>query len=181
MRLTRLLLPSAIALVVATGTAAAQATSQGAVYSGQGAAHGVDHPPAAAKGAEWGGDLPAHFEGITLTDAQRTRIAELQKEYHARMDAMRDSAKAAGTPADAPTLRAAIQRVMAEEHTAFRALLDDAGRARFDANMAKMHAAPQGAGHGAGQAAGHGTGHGAGHGAGHGPAGSTGQGGRPPR
>ena len=167
MRLTRLLLPSAIALAAAVGTAGAQATSQGPVYTGQGTAGGLDHPPAAK--VEWGGDLPAHFEGITLTDAQRTRIAELQKEYHARMDAMRDSAKAAGTPADAPTLRAAIQRGMSEEHAAFRALLDDAGRARFDANMAKMHAAPPGDGHGAG----HGAGHCAAHGAG--------QGGRPPR
>jgi hypothetical protein len=176
MRLVRLVLPAAVALVAAAGPLAAQATSQGAGHgaghgtpqaAGHGAGHGAAQTP--AQGAEWSGDLPAHFEGIALTDAQKTQIAALQKQYHARMDAMRDSAKAAGTPADAPALKSALQRVMTEEHAAFRALLDNAGRVRFDANMAKMHAGE------------HGAQGGAQHGAGHGAQGGASHGGRPPR
>jgi hypothetical protein len=168
MRLTRHLFPAALVLAVA-GPAAAQATTHG---TGHGTAHGTDHgAAAAAQPAEWSGDLPAHFEGIALTDAQKQQVAALQKEYHARMDAMRDSARAAGAGADAPALRAQIQRVMAEEHAAFRALLDEAGRKRFDENMARMHAGRHGAAPAAHDSAAHGA---AAHGA-HGA-----HGGRPP-
>jgi len=118
--------------------------------------------------AEWTGDLPRHFEGITLTSEQKGQIAELQKRFHARMDALRDSAKAAGAADDAPELRRRLGGIMTEEHEAFKALLDEEGRRRFDANMAKMHGAEHGSGHDAGQGAAHGAGHGAGQGAGHG-------------
>lgn len=140
----------AVALALAAAPAAAQQ-------------HAGHHPAPAAQ-AEWTGDLPAHFEGITLSAEQKTRIAALQKEHHARMQAMRDSVtKAGGKVEGNAELAKAIQGVMAAEHAAFKALLDDAGRKRFDENMAKMHAKP---------------GHGGDHGAGHHPAPA---GGRPPR
>ena len=145
------------ALVAAAAPAAAQA------HAGHGAGHGA--PPAAQPATSWTGDLPKHFEGIALTDAQKARIVELQRDHHARMDRLRDSARAAGAPTTGnATLDARVEAVRTAEHAAFRALLDDAGKQRFDANMARMHAAP-----------GHGTGHGAGHGTGHGTQG------RPPR
>ena len=141
MRVTRLLTAAATALVLAAGTASAQAAGQ--------------------QQPTWSGDLPAHFAGIALTAAQKERIVALQRQYHARMDALRDSAKAAGAATTGnAALQARIQAVMAEEHAAFRALLDEAGRQRFDANLAKMHRGAHGAGHGAG----HGPGHHAGHG-----------------
>jgi hypothetical protein len=181
MRLIRLALPVVVTLAAA-GSAAAQAPSHPA---GHGTGHDAGHAP--AQPAAWTGDLPAHFEGVALSEAQKARIATLQHQYHARMAAIRDSAKAAGAAVDAPAVKAQVQQVMAEEHAAFRALLDDAGRARFDANMARMHAgehgaAATGAAHGSGHGTAQGAGQGAGHGAGHGtpPAGGT-PGGRPPR
>lgn len=128
-------------------------------------------PPASE--VEWKGDLPRHFEGIALTPDQKRQVVEIQKKFHARMDALRDSAKAAGAAADSPEVKQRLGGVMFEEHEAFKAILDEAGRRRFDENMAKMHGASHGGGHGAGHGAGHGSGHAGGHGAGHG-------GGRPP-
>jgi hypothetical protein len=130
-------------------------------------------PATPAAATEWSGDLPAHFDGITLSAEQKRKIAELQKEYHARMDALRDSAKAAGAAADDAEVKKRLAALMTQEHAAFKALLDEDGRRRFDANMAKMHGAGHGAGHEAGKAGEHGAGHGAGHGT---PQGS----GRPP-
>lgn len=140
MRLPRLVLPLCLGLAL-PAAAIAQSPAQPA-------------QPAPAAQPAWTGDLPKHFEGITLSDAQRTRIAALQQAHHARMDALRDSAKAAGaaTTGNAP-LTARIQAVMAEEHAAFRAVLtDDASRRRFDENMAHMHGPAHGSGHGAGHA-----------------------------
>ena len=185
MRLIRVALSVVVALAAAD-TAAAQAPSHPA---GHGTGHDAGLTP--AQPTAWTGDLPAHFEGVALSEAQKARIATLQHQYHARMAAIRDSAKAAGAAADAPAVKARVQQVMAEEHAAFRALLDDAGRARFDANMARMHAgehgaaaagAAHGSGHGTAHGAGQGAGHGAGQGAGHGtpPAGGI-PSGRPPR
>lgn len=134
----------ALALLLTSQQASAQqASAQPASHAG--------HAPAAA--TDWSGDLPAHFEGITLSAAQKTQIVALQKQYHERMQAMRDSVTAAGgtVEGNAP-LTAAIQSVMHAEHAAFKALLDEAGRKRFEENMAKMHA---GKAHGAGHGAGH--------------------------
>lgn len=125
------------------------------------AGHGAGHAAAghAAQTVSWTGDLPRHFEGITLSEAQKARIVALQRDHHARMDRLRDSARAAGAPtAGNAALDARIEAVRTAEHAAFRALLDDAGRRRFDANMARMHGAEHGA-HGAGAAGGH-AGHG---------------------
>ena len=148
MRMIRLVLPACLVLAVPPVAAAAQST-----------------PPSTAA-AGWTGDLPAHFAGITLSDAQKAQIVALQRQYHARMEALRDSAQAAGASStENPELQTRLRAVMAEEHAAFRALLDDAGRARFDANMAQMHAGEHGAAKGAAPAGGaHGAGHGAGHG-----------------
>jgi hypothetical protein len=149
------------ALAAAAAPAAAQA------HAGHGAGHGAAPAtqPATQPATGWTGDLPKHFEGIALTDAQKARIVALQKDHHARMDRLRDSARAAGAPTTGnAALDAKVEAVRSAEHAAFRALLDDAGRKRFDENMARMHAAE-----------GHGTGHGTGHGAGHGAQG------RPPR
>ena len=154
MRPSRLLLPACAALLLSAGTAAAQAAGTHGQHHPTPAApqhQGEHHPSAAPDG--WTGDLPAHFEGIALSAAQKARIVALQKEYHARMDALRDSAKAAGAAADDAALRTRVQGVMAEEHAAFLALLDEAGRKRFAENMAKMHAGqghdPAAGGHGA--------------------------------
>ena len=153
------LVAGAVALALAAAPAAAQ--------------HAGHHPAPAIQQGEWTGDLPAHFEGIALTAEQKSRIVALQKEYHGRMQAMRDSVtKGGGKVEGNAELTKAIQGVMAAEHAAFKALLDEAGRKRFDENMAKMHAKP---GHGSG----HGPGHASGH-AGHGGATQPPAGGRPP-
>jgi len=129
------------ALVVSAAPAAAQA------HAGHGAAQ-----PATQADTGWTGDLPKHFEGITLTAAQKARVVELMRDHHARMDRLRDSARAAGAPTTGnAALDAKIDAVRNAEHAAFRALLDDAGKKRFDENMARMHGAGHGA-HGAGQA-----------------------------
>ena len=100
-----------------------------------GPAHGAPAAP-----ADLPGDLPAHFAGITLTSAQRAQIVAAQRRYHAQMDAVRDSARAAGKPVD----QARLQALMAEEHAAFRQQLTPGQQAAFDANM-KSHAPAHGA------------------------------------
>jgi len=167
---TRLSYTLGVALV-ALVAAAAPAAAQG--HAGHAAGHGAAQPATQPAATGWTGDLPQHFEGITLTEAQKTRIVALMRDHHARMDRLRDSARAAGAPTTGNTaLDARIDAVRTAEHAAFRALLDDAGRKRFDENMARMHAAGHGA-QGAAKAAAD-SGH-AGHGAGRGAQG------RPPR
>ena len=147
MRASRLPLTLAAALAVAAAPAAAQG------HAGH-AGHGAAQPATQPATAGWTGDLPKHFEGIALTDAQRTRIVALMHEHHATMDRLRDSARAAGAATTGnAALEARIEAVRSAEHAAFRALLDDAGKKRFDENMARAHGAaagapPQGAGHG---------------------------------
>ena len=85
----RAMLRSAALAVVIAGAAALPAAAQQAAA-----------PAPAPAASDWSGDLPAHFDGITLTVAQKRQIADLQKKYHAQMDALRDSAKAAGAAAD---------------------------------------------------------------------------------
>ena len=140
---------AALAALLVAGlsvTATAQAPHAG------GHAHGAPAAP-----GDLPGDLPAHFAGITLSSAQRTRIVAVQQRYHAQMDAMRDSARVAGQPVD----QARLQALMAQEHAAFRQELTPGQQAAFDANMkshapahgtapkaAPAHAPAQGAAHG---------------------------------
>jgi hypothetical protein len=119
----------ATALFVLPAALAAQSNSA----HGEHAAH---HAPTTVKGFE--GDFAAHFKGIELSDALKTRLVALRDEWHKKIDATKAAAAAKGTKADDPALVAQVEQLKAQEHAAFRALLAPAQQKVFDENM-KAH------------------------------------------
>ncbi len=83
------------------------------------------------------GELAEHFKGISLTPGQVRQVNEIQARQHAAMDSLR---KAATDPQD-PALRAALAKLMADEHAAFKALLTPGQQQQFEANMMSHHQA----------------------------------------
>ena len=90
-------------------------------------------PLAAQDVPGWTKELAEHFEGIPLSAAQKGRIAAIQKDMHAKMDAAR---KAGGEHA-----KHQVATLMEQEHAAFKAELTAEQYAKFEANMKAHHAA----------------------------------------
>ena len=80
--------------------------------------------------------------GITLTDAQKTRVRDIHLKYQPRMQALRDTARAnvmAGISNDSTT-RLKVQQVALAERNEIRAVLTVEQQKTFDANVAKFEA-----------------------------------------
>lgn len=126
-----------LALVLALAAPAVQAQSH-------------DHP--AAKPA-LDAELTEHFKGITLTDAQAKQVMEIKAKHHKAMDEIKKNA----ADANAPAVKAELQKHMDAEHAEFMALLTADQKKVFMENMKAHHKAESekpkpamehGAGHG---------------------------------
>ena len=84
--------------------------------------------------------MPRLLAGITLTDAQKTRVRDIHLKSQPRMQALRDTARAnvmAGISNDSTT-RAKVQQVALAERNEIRAVLTVEQQKTFDANIAKF-------------------------------------------
>lgn len=80
--------------------------------------------------------------GIQLTDAQKTSIKAIHKNYEPRMNAIRDTLRT-NRKADAPAatmdpIRARAVALAAQERSEIRAVLTPEQQVRFDQNVAKF-------------------------------------------
>lgn len=112
----------------------------------------TDQPPAGqppmggpGMGGRRGGPMGMLLQGITLTDAQRTRVDSLMTASRARMQAMRgmtqgggSDANPAGPPRPDSATRAARRQEMEAQRTALRNILTPDQQKTFDANVARM-------------------------------------------
>lgn len=104
------------------------------------AAQQMDHSAHAAHGAHHQarspltGELAEHFHGIDLSPETAKKIVELQKSWHAKMDAFKKTPEA---KTDEGKKKLAL--MMADEHKAFEALLTPAQVEQFRKNMAEHH------------------------------------------
>ena len=85
--------------------------------------------------------IPHHFEGITLTDEQKTKIRQLNHEYHTQVTAIRVTSKRKDdvTGLTKPMNEQAKKKLAdleTQELAAFRALLTPDQQAIFDKNLA---------------------------------------------
>ena len=95
-------------------------------------------------GGRRGGPMQMLMQGITLSDAQRTRVDSLMTASRARMQAMRGMTQGGGSDAspggprpDSAT-RAARRQEMEAQRTALRNILTPDQQKTFDANVARM-------------------------------------------
>jgi Spy/CpxP family protein refolding chaperone len=127
--------PSLRALVRATAAATL-------LVAGSAATLAITAAPAAAQPPQGGGGGGRQmmqnmlFEGITLTDAQKTKVDSIRADYRAKAMAERGNA-GAGNPPDSATMAARRERMQAER-TALRAVLTGEQQATFDKNVQAM-------------------------------------------
>ena len=98
-------------------------------------------------------ELTEHFKGITLTDAQVKQVMEIKAKHHKAMDEIKKNA----ADANAPAVKAELQKHMDAEHAEFMALLTAEQKKVFMENMKAHHKAD---GEKAKPAMEHGAGHG---------------------
>ena len=100
-------------------------------------------PTAKADKREQG--IPHHFEGIALTDEQKTKIRQLNHEFHTQMNAIRVPAKKkdATTGLTKPMTdqtKKKLADLEVQEMAAFRGVLTPDQQPIFDKNLAKEKA-----------------------------------------
>jgi len=89
--------------------------------------------------------VPHHFEGITLTDEQKTKIRQLNHEYHTQVTAIRvtskrkDDVTGLTKPMNEQTKKK-LADLETQELAAFRALLTPDQQSMFDKNLAAERA-----------------------------------------
>jgi Spy/CpxP family protein refolding chaperone len=116
-------------------TAAATLLVAGATAALAGSATPATAQPPQGGGGGRGGQMMQNmlFEGITLTDAQKTKIDSIRGDFRAKMMAERGNAGAGGPP-DSAAMAARRERMQAER-TALRAVLTADQQATFDKNV----------------------------------------------
>ena len=164
MRKTMTRMGLGLALVVgAAGAAAAQSTRPGnrpdTTQSEQGARG--DHGERGARRRGPGGPDGALLEGITLTDAQKTRLQELRKENRSEMEKTRErfgavmkEARDARQRGDTATARAKMEQVRAQmdkqrerQIASLRTILTAEQQKQLDANVAQWKERAREGGH----------------------------------
>jgi Spy/CpxP family protein refolding chaperone len=130
------------ALVVGLGTtAAAQATQKTEHGHGYGTAQGGPGHDGARMDS-------ALFRGLTLSDAQKSRITAIRQKYHGQMTALRDKARVSGQgdaqrqPPDSAT-RAQLRSLMEQQRTEVRGVLTPDQQKVYDQNVAEIRAHAQ--------------------------------------
>ena len=120
-----------IALCAGASVAGAQGTPAGAP---QGAPQGPQAGP--PQGGQRGGrGMQMLFEGITLTDAQQTKVQEISEKYSSEMRALFPNGRGGGPPDDAT--RAKMDGIRTKQNAEIRALLNAEQQAIFDKNLAE--------------------------------------------
>ena len=109
-------------------------------------AQGPAAAPAAqeAKQAKRDKGIPELFDGITLTEEQKTKVREMHHLYHTQMTQIRVTTKKKNddgqTAPMTPKVKKQLDDLEAKEHAEFRALLAPEQAAIFDKNLAKEKA-----------------------------------------
>jgi Spy/CpxP family protein refolding chaperone len=114
-----------------------------ALCAGASVASAQGGPPAGAppmggqqgQGQGRGRGMQALFEGITLTDAQQTKVEEIRTKYRSQMQALRPAGQQQPGPMDEATMKKMDEL---QEHQAhdIREILNDDQRKVFDVNVA---------------------------------------------
>lgn len=110
-----------------------------------GAQASVPAAPQAAKAEKRDQGIPHHFDGIALTDEQKTKIRQLNHDYHTLMNAIRVPAKKKDeitglTKPMTEKTKKQLADLETREHAEFRALLTPEQQAIYDKNLAKEKA-----------------------------------------
>lgn len=97
-----------------------------------------------AKGAKRDKGIPEHFDGIALTDDQKTKIRELHHLYHTQMTQVKVTTKKKNDEGQTipmtPKVKKQLDDLEAKEMSEFRALLNPEQAVIFDKNLAKEKA-----------------------------------------
>lgn len=119
------------------------------VASAQGAPPAGGPPPGGPQGGpgmRGGRGMAMLFEGITLTDAQQTKVDSISAKYRAERQKMMPNGMGGGPPDDAT--RAKMMEMMTRQNAEIRAILAPDQQKIFDANVEKrkqmMQRPPQG-------------------------------------
>lgn len=122
---------AAVAAMAAPWSAVAQAPAAAA-------------PAQEAKGAKRDKGIPEHFDGIALTDDQKTKIRELHHLYHTQMTQLKVTTKKKNdegqTVPMTPKVKKQLDDLEAKEMGEYRTLLNAEQQVIFDKNVAKEKA-----------------------------------------
>lgn len=85
--------------------------------------------------------IPDHFDGIALTEEQKTKIRSVHHDYHTQMTALKVTTKKKDNDGQTVPMTAKVKKQLAEletkEMAEFRALLTPDQQGAFDKNLAK--------------------------------------------
>ena len=129
----------AVALVAAAALSApVTAGAQAPVLAAQAPEAKAAKAPKREKG------IPEHFDGIALTDEQKTKIRELHHLYHTQMTQVKVTTKKKNdegqTVPMSPKVKKQLDDLEAKEMAEFRAVLSAEQVVLFDKNLAKEKA-----------------------------------------
>ena len=129
----------AVALVAAAALSApVTAGAQAPVLAAQAPEAKAAKAPKREKG------IPEHFDGIALTDEQKTKIRELHHLYHTQMTQVKVTTKKKNdegqTVPMSPKVKKQLDDLEAKEMAEFRAVLSVEQVVLFDKNLAKEKA-----------------------------------------
>ena len=111
-----------------------------ALLAGSAAVATAQAPAAAQQGGPGGGGrggFARTMNGIELTDAQKTKVGEIQAKYQPELQAIRESMQGGGDRAEAFTKMQAVRDKMNPE---IRAVLTADQQVIFDKNLAEQKA-----------------------------------------
>ena len=112
------------------------------VASAQGAPAGAPQgPPQGGQQGRGGRGMSALFEGITLTDAQQSKVDSIGSKYRAERQKLMPNGMQGGPPDDAT--RAKMGEMMDKQAAELRAILTADQQKVFDANVEKRKQAMQ--------------------------------------
>jgi Spy/CpxP family protein refolding chaperone len=94
-------------------------------------------PPAAQQGGPAGRGFNRSLAGIELTEAQKTKVAQITAKYQPDLEAIRESMQSGGDRAEAFQKMRALREKMSPE---IRAVLTPAQQAIYDKNLAEQRA-----------------------------------------
>lgn len=135
----------AVAIVAATTLAVPAHVGAQSAVAAPAAAPAAQAPEAkAAKGPKRDQGIPEHFDGIALTDEQKTKIRELHHLYHTQMTQIKVTSKKKNeeghTLPMSPKVMKQLDDLEAREMTEFRTVLNPEQVALFEKNLAKEKA-----------------------------------------
>ena len=97
-----------------------------------------------AKGPKRDQGIPEHFDGVALTDEQKTKVRELHHLYHTQMTQLKVTTKKKNNEGQtlpvSPKVMKQLDDLEAKEMAEFRAVLNAEQVVLFDKNLAKEKA-----------------------------------------